>query len=145
MAKFSDNIVFNARYIAYYAHIDQTDHGGNPYIFHLVSVSEKCKSDEAKAAAYLHDILEDTDTTTEDLLKNGVSQEIVDAVVLLTRTPDETYHEYLVKLKPNPIAKEVKLADLSDNLNLDRLNEADAGKSNSLVKRYKKAVEYLNL
>jgi Guanosine polyphosphate pyrophosphohydrolases/synthetases len=135
--------LFLKRDISYYAHIKQVDHGGNPYIFHLVAVSENCKSTEAKAAGYLHDILEDTDTTAEDLLKDGIPESVVTAVEKLTRTSDETYKEYLIRLKSNPIAREVKLADLADNLDLSRLNDAREENS-SLVKRYRKAVEFLN-
>lgn len=91
----------------------------------------------------MHDILEDTDTTAEDLLEDGIPEKIVNAVKLLTRTSDETYHEYLEKLKPNPIAKELKLADLADNLNLNRLNTSVNDSNSSLIKRYKKAVAFL--
>ncbi|MFH5811285.1 hypothetical protein [Companilactobacillus sp. FL22-1] len=91
----------------------------------------------------MHDILEDTDTTVEDLLEDGIPEKIVNTVKLLTRTSDETYHEYLEKLKPNPIAKEVKLADLADNLNLNQLNTSVNDSNSSLIKCYKKVVAFL--
>lgn len=144
MTKFSNNIVFNARYIAYYAHIDQVDKGGNPYIFHLVNVANGCDSPDAQAAGYLHDILEDTDTTVQDLRNDGVSENVIEAVTLLTRTDDETYRQYLEKLKPNKIARQVKLADLRDNLDPTRLNDPEKDRNSSLMKRYQKAVEFLN-
>ncbi len=140
--KFS-NIVYLARDIAYHAFLNKVDHGGNAYIFHLVSVAGNCTDKEAQAAGYLHDVLEDTDITADDLLKDGIPVSVVETVQLLTRTQDETYAEYLEKLKSDPIAKEVKLADLADNMNLDRLNDSSDKSNFSLLRRYKKAVIFL--
>lgn len=145
MTDSTQQIIYQARNIAYEAHRHQVDHGGNPYIFHLIAVAEHCQSFSAQAAGYLHDILEDTETGVEDLVQAGMPLIVITAVELLTRTPDETYHEYIERLKPNPIAREVKLADLHDNLDFGRLNRDVQPQDVSLANRYRRAIKDLEL
>ena len=102
-------------------HKNQTDKAGNPYILHPLHVMENVNSKEGKIVAILHDIIEDTDITENYLLKIGLSKRIVDAVVALTRSEDMDYQEYIKNLSSNPLAKEVKLADLEHNMDLKRL------------------------
>ena len=102
-------------------HKNQTDKAGNPYILHPLHVMENVNSKEGKIVAILHDIIEDTDVTEDYLLKIGLSKRIVDAVVALTRSEDIDYQEYIKNLSSNPLAKEVKLADLEHNMDLKRL------------------------
>ena len=103
-------------------HKAQTDKSGNPYILHPLHVMENVKSKDAKIVAILHDVIEDTDVDSEYLLEIGLSQHIVDAVVLLTRyDPKQDYQEYIKNLSSNKLAKEVKLADLMHNMDLKRL------------------------
>ena len=102
-------------------HKNQTDKAGNPYILHPLHVMENVNSKEGKIVAILHDIIEDTDVTEDYLLKIGLSKRIVDAVVALTRSEDMDYQEYIKNLSSNPLAKEVKLADLEHNMDLKRL------------------------
>ena len=102
-------------------HKNQTDKAGNPYILHPLHVMENVNSKEGKIVAILHDIIEDTDITENYLLKIGLSKRIVDAVVALTRSEDIDYQEYIKTLSSNPLAKEVKLADLEHNMDLKRL------------------------
>ena len=102
-------------------HKNQTDKAGNPYILHPLHVMENVNSKEGKIVAILHDIIEDTDITEDYLLKIGLSKRIVDAVVALTRSEDMDYQEYIKNLSSNPLAKEVKLADLEHNMDLKRL------------------------
>ena len=102
-------------------HKNQTDKAGNPYILHPLHVMENVNSKEGKIVAILHDIIEDTDITEDYLLKIGLSKRIVDAVVALTRSKDIDYQEYIKNLGSNPLAKEVKLADLEHNMDLKRL------------------------
>jgi (p)ppGpp synthase/HD superfamily hydrolase len=75
---------------------------------------------EAKIAAVLHDVVEDTNTTLADLRKVGFSEQILDAISCLTHDPTESYEDYVVRCRANPIARTVKLADLQDNTRLDR-------------------------
>lgn len=123
-------------------HKNQTDKAGNPYILHPLHVMENVKSKDAKIVAILHDIIEDTDVTEDYLLKTGLSKHIVDAVVALTRSEDMDYQEYIKDLSTNPLAKEVKIADLEHNMDLKRLptlTEKDLERS----RKYQIAYHYL--
>ncbi|KXL52033.1 bifunctional (p)ppGpp synthase/hydrolase RelA [Anaerotignum neopropionicum] len=103
------------------AHMGQLDKGGNPYILHPVRVMLGCKTMDEKIVAILHDTLENSDLTADDLLKEGFSKAIVDAVVCLTRKKGEDYMDYIQEVAKNPLAKAVKLSDLADNMDLKRL------------------------
>ncbi len=106
--------------VAAKAHAGQRDLGGNDYILHPVAVSEICHSKEAKIAALLHDVIEDTPVTAEELLEKGIPKNIVHAVVLVSKTADFEEEDYFTRIKENPIAREVKLADLLHNLDPKR-------------------------
>ena len=110
-----------AMILAATAHMGQLDKGGNPYILHPVRVMLRCNTLEEKIVAMLHDTLEDSDLTADDLVKEGFSKEIVDAVVTLTRKTEENYMEHIQKVSKNPLATTVKLSDLADNMDLNRL------------------------
>lgn len=107
--------------LAVHAHLGQLDKGGNPYILHPIRVMMGCKTLTQKTVAILHDTLEDSDLTADDLLQEGFSKEIVDAVVCLTRTPGQDYMEHIHTVSKNPLATVVKLSDLADNMDLNRL------------------------
>ena len=123
-------------------HKNQTDKAGNPYILHPLHVMENVNSKEGKIVAILHDIIEDTDITEDYLLKIGLSKRIVDAVVALTRSEDMDYQEYIKNLSPNPLAKEVKLADLEHNMDLKRLPTLEE-KDLERNRKYQIAYHYL--
>jgi (p)ppGpp synthase/HD superfamily hydrolase len=106
--------------IAVEAHFGQKDKGGRPYIFHPLRVAARC-SGKAKVAALLHDTVEDTSVTFEQLAELGIDGEILAAVRLLTHDKSIPYFDYVRKVKENPIAREVKLSDLMDNMDLKRL------------------------
>ncbi|MDQ9887923.1 guanosine-3',5'-bis(diphosphate) 3'-pyrophosphohydrolase, partial [Acinetobacter pittii] len=89
-----------------------------------------------KAVAYLHDVIEDTWATTGDLKNAGFSDEIIEAVKLLTRDKDMDYEKYIENLCKNPVAKTVKLADLEHNSQIDRIK-------NPTEKDYKRQAKYL--
>lgn len=110
-----------AMILAATAHMGQLDKGGNPYILHPVRVMLRCNTLEEKIVAMLHDTLEDSDLTADDLVKEGFSKEIVEAVVTLTRKTEENYMEHIQKVSKNPLATTVKLSDLADNMDLNRL------------------------
>lgn len=103
------------------AHCNQTDKAGEPYIKHLIRVSMHCESDIAKIVALLHDILEDC-TVTDDMIRARFGNEIADSVLYLTRVDGEPYMTYIKRLACDPVAREVKIADLIDNSNLSRLS-----------------------
>ena len=123
-------------------HKNQTDKAGNPYILHPLHVMENVNSKEGKIVAILHDIIEDTDVTEDYLLKIGLSKRIVDAVVALTRSEDIDYQEYIKNLSSNPLAKEVKLADLEHNMDLKRLPTLEE-KALERNRKYQIAYHYL--
>ena len=123
-------------------HKNQTDKAGNPYILHPLHVMENVNNKEGKIVAILHDIIEDTDITEDYLLKIGLSKRIVDAVVALTRSEDIDYQEYIKNLSSNPLAKEVKLADLEHNMDLKRLPTLEE-KDLERNRKYQIAYHYL--
>jgi (p)ppGpp synthase/HD superfamily hydrolase len=87
-----------------------------PYVLHLFRVMLAVEGWEARTTAVLHDVIEDTPVTAADLREQGIPGRVVEAVVALTHRDEDTYEAYVDALAPNPLAREVKLADLSDNL-----------------------------
>lgn len=108
------NLTVKAMHLAYNAHEGQLDKAGLPYIFHPLHLAEQMPDEISTCVALLHDIVEDTDVSLEDL-KKDFPAEVVDAVELLTHTKGMDYFAYLEKIKVNPIAKRVKLADIAHN------------------------------
>lgn len=113
----------NALAIALKAHAGQVDKAGAPYILHPLRVMMAMTTDAERAAAVLHDVIEDSPWTAADLSDAGMPAEVVDAVVAVTKVKPCVYEDYLAQVKRNPIARTVTIADLWDNLNLDRLPE----------------------
>ena len=109
--------------IAAEVHAGQVDKAGAPYILHPLRVMMKVFTPEERIAAVLHDIVEDSDLTLEDLRQNGFSEEIVQAIDALTRRREESYMEFVMRAGANPIARRVKIADLEDNCDLSRIKE----------------------
>lgn len=128
--------------ICFEKHKDQTDKCGIPYPFHPFHVAEQMVDEETTIAALLHDVVEDTDTTFEDLLEYGFSEEIIEALKLLTHADDVPYLEYVANVKQNPIAKAVKIADLTHNSDLTRLNTITQ-KDLDRAEKYRRALEIL--
>ncbi len=110
-----------AMILAAKGHMGQLDKGGHPYILHPVRVMLQCKTIEEKTVAMLHDLLEDTTYTEEDLRREGFSEKVIEAVSCLTKTEGEDYTEYIERICQNKLAARVKLADLTDNMDLKRL------------------------
>ena len=110
------NDVFNtALGIASIVHKHQTDKQGRPYILHPLAVASQLDSLELKTIALLHDTIEDSWVTKDYLLDTGIPAELVEVVVLLTKSKGEPYEDYLRRIKQNPMALAVKLADLKHN------------------------------
>ena len=103
------------------AHLGQTDKAGKDYIQHPLRVTANCTSDNAKIVGVLHDVVEDSDTTLDDLQQMNFAPEVVEAVALLTKSGDIEYSNYIAQIKNNAIAREVKIADLRDNMDLSRI------------------------
>ena len=127
---------------AFKAHEGQVDRSGIPYILHPVHVAEKMLTEDTCVAAILHDVLEDTDITEEDLRREGFTGTQIEAVVKMTRKPDEDYKKKKREIKKNPIATEVKKADLMHNMDTSRL-EKITSEDEERYKKYKKALDIL--
>lgn len=110
-----------AMILAAKGHTGQVDKGGQPYILHPVRVMLQCETVEEKIVALLHDLLEDTEYTADDLRAEGFSEEIIAAVSCLTHREGEEYLEYIERICKNPLAAKVKFADLQDNMNIQRI------------------------
>lgn len=102
-------------------HEGQVDKANAPYILHPLRVMLNVPTIEHKIVAVLHDILEDTETTIEDLYQFGFQEHIIDAIVALTKKQGETRLEAAQRARQNPIARVVKLADINDNMDLSRI------------------------
>lgn len=123
-------------------HKNQVDKAGKPYIIHPLTVSFYCEDESAKIVALCHDLLEDTDATVEDLKSIGLADVEIEAVQILTKPKKEDYLSYVEKIAKNPIARTVKMADLTHNMDLTRL-ETITEKDLKRVEKYKKAFEIL--
>ena len=108
-----------AMHIAYSAHHGQLDKSGAPYIFHPIHLAEQMDDEFSCCAALLHDVVEDTSVTLDDL-RRDFPEEVVEAVRLLTHEKDVPDLEYLTAIKTNPIALKVKLADNAHNADQSR-------------------------
>ena len=123
-------------------HEGQTDKAGKPYIDHPLRVMNQVESEEEKIVAVLHDIVEDTDISLDDLRSEGFSEEVVSAVECLTKQDGENYDSYIERISFNPLAVKIKLADLEDNSDLTRLPEV-TDKNLERIEKYDKALEKL--
>jgi (p)ppGpp synthase/HD superfamily hydrolase len=138
-----DELMDKAYKLMFRLHEGQLDKGGHPYHLHPERVSEHCSSPKAKVAGLLHDVIEDGDYHEEQLVKDGFPEDIAHAVALLSHLRHEPYMEYVGSLAPDPIAREVKMADLNDNMNLERLGREPNEKDLIRLAKYKKAFAYL--
>ena len=128
--------------LCFEAHKKQVDKSGMPYVFHPFHLAEQMQTEETTVVALLHDLVEDTDYTIEDLASMGFSKNITDAIALMTHADDVAYMDYVRRIKNNPIAKVVKLADLKHNSDLSRLDVVDE-KSLKRKEKYLKAIKIL--
>ena len=122
--------------IAYDAHQGQLDRAGIAYIFHPVHLAEQMDDEIACTAALLHDVVEDTDVSMKDLEKE-FPKEVIDVLKLLTHDKSVDYFEYVAKIKSNPTAVKVKIADImhnSDETRLDSISEKDLKRREKYIK-----------
>ena len=126
--------------IAYNAHQGQFDKSGIPYIFHPYHLAEQMTDEFTVCAALLHDVVEDTDVTIEDLEKEFPS-EVTEAVKLLTHADNVDYFDYIRAVKRNRVAKTVKLADLHHNSDISRITDIKKRISDKTMERMQKYAE----
>lgn len=124
------------------AHAGQTDKCGLPYVCHPLHVAESMEDEVTCTAALLHDVVEDTDVTFEDLAEMGFTPEVIRIVRLLTHDPEVPYMDYVRRIKEDPQAVKVKLSDLRHNSDLTRIDHVTQWDLDR-VKKYKAAMELL--
>lgn len=125
--------------IAYKAHWEQTDKAGAPYILHPMRVALRCQTEDEKIVALLHDVVEDTPITLEELKAQGFSDKVLSALKCLTKIKGEDYQTFIQRVATNPLAVKVKIQDLEDNMDLSRLGDKPHWK----METYKEALSCL--
>lgn len=129
--------------VAYDAHHGKADKDGVPYIYHPIAVAEQMQTEDETVAALLHDLLEDTDVTPEELAAHGFPPAVLEALRALTHGPDEDYETYLRRVCENPLALKVKRADLAHNSQPDRLDSLPKDTAARLREKYALAARIL--
>lgn len=128
------------------AHAYETDKANDPYIMHPVRVMLACGSQTDKICAVLHDVIEDTELTLEVLREAGFAEEVLEIVDALSKREEEMYDEYIARLLNNNAACRIKLADLCDNTNLNRIpkpSKKDIRRVEKYTRAAKKIIKHL--
>jgi len=128
--------------IANQAHAGQLDKAGKPYISHPLTVMAQMDTLESKIVAVLHDAIEDSDLTIEGLVKQGFPEFITDAIAAITKLDGEQYEDYIMRVKSNAIARKVKIADVTHNMDMSRIANPTA-KDLQRLEKYKKVLQEL--
>lgn len=128
--------------LCFEAHKDQKDKSGLPYIFHPFHLAEQMSDEATTVVALLHDVVEDTSYTLDDLREMGFPQGVTDALALMTHDKRIPYMEYVARIRENPVARTVKLADLRHNSDLSRLDTVTE-KDKQRVMKYRIAIAIL--
>jgi (p)ppGpp synthase/HD superfamily hydrolase len=128
--------------IAAMAHQGQVDKARMPYVLHPLRMMLSVDTPEARMAAVLHDVVEDTPVTLKRLRAEGFPEAVIEAVEALTKREGEDYEAFIRRVAPNPIARQVKLADLRDNSDLSRIAQPTE-KDRQRLERYQAAIQYL--
>lgn len=131
--------------IALEAHAGETDKAGQPYVLHPLTLMLQMDSEEARIVAVLHDVVEDSAVTLDDLAAAGFSNAVLTALALLTHdTAAVAYDDYIAALSSNPLARKVKLADLAHNMDVRRLPAEMTLTDWGRLSKYRRAWEVLN-
>lgn len=128
--------------IAATAHRGQIDKGGAPYVLHPLRVMLQMSTNQERITAVLHDVLEDSGLTVDDLRAEGFPDVVIEAVTLLTKSESEDYDAYVARVVLNPLARRVKVADLEDNCDLSRIPHP-TGAHHALVEKYRRALRFI--
>ncbi len=128
--------------LSFDAHKEQIDKSGIPYVYHPFHLAEQMDSEVTVTVALLHDVVEDANYTIDDIIVMGFPKSVTDALALMTHDKSVPYMDYVAKIKSNPIAKAVKLADLRHNSDISRLDTVDE-KTIERLKKYAAAIELL--
>ena len=128
--------------IAAEAHTGQIDKAGQPYILHPLRVMLHMTRPEERIVAVLHDVIEDTTLTADDLRSEGFSTQIIEAILALTKTGHESRIDAAKRAALNPIARIVKIADVRDNMDLSRITYPKA-LDHERMNEYQEVLDYL--
>ena len=128
--------------LMYEAHKNQLDKSGIPYVFHPWHVAESMTDEKRCIVALLHDVIEDTDITIDNLRQEGFPEDVIEAIDVLTHKEGVDYAEYIRNIAHNPIAIDVKISDLLHNLDKSRLSD-DLKTSKVKNELYQSSVNYL--
>ena len=131
-----------AQQICQEAHYGQVDKAGQPYYLHPFTVADMCETEEEKVVACLHDVLEDSEYDEMYLRMCGFSEKVVEAVKTLTKGVDEEYMHYIDRISQNKLATTVKLADLSHNMEISRI-EHPVEDDYARIEKYRAAMKRL--
>lgn len=142
MTRTPEILLERALQLALNAHRGQIDKAGKPYILHPLRLMLKLENNDQQIVAVLHDVVEDSNTTLNDLTESGFPKDIVYAIDCLTKRDGETYDCFIARIKKNDLARRVKIEDLKDNLNLSRL-QAITQKDLDRADKYRKALAEL--
>lgn len=123
-----------------------TDKDGEAYVMHCLRVMLGTSSPDAQLVGLMHDLIEDTPVTLQDLRQLGFGDQVVDAIDLVTHRDQDSYADYVVKLKPNPLARDAKMSDLRDNASLSRvlLREPSINTDSQRIRRYVLSYQFLS-
>ncbi|MBR4225696.1 MAG: hypothetical protein IKR86_02775 [Candidatus Methanomethylophilaceae archaeon] len=136
-------LTYLAMRIAYEAHHGVMDKNGAPYIFHPYEVASRMDDEVSTAVAFLHDVVEDTDLTFDDLRAKGIPEEVIVPLTYLTHDPEVPYMEYIRHIAENRVATKVKLSDLAHNMDKTRYCRPMTWREAAKRAMYGKAKEYL--
>ena len=138
----------HAARIAYAAHDGVSDPCGLPYIMHPLHLAEQMTDEATTIVALLHDVVEDTDVTLEQLRAEGFSEDVLEAIDRMTHRDGEPYEQYLLRVRENPTARAVKMADLAHNSDETRFAGAVEPIPQERIehwrKKYARAYEIMN-
>lgn len=129
--------------IACEAHKGQVDKGGQPYILHCLRVMMQMRTEEERIVAVLHDVLEDNEWAFGEIVHNSFSITILDALNSISRKANESYNDYIGRVSKNELARVVKIADLHDNMDIDRLPKPLTDRDWKRLEKYGRAINQL--
>jgi (p)ppGpp synthase/HD superfamily hydrolase len=140
--------IFQTKRFCKFAHLNQVDKCNAPYFLHPFRIEYKLSNepDDVRIVALLHDVVEDTGFTIDDLIDMGYNKNITDAVDAITKRRDESWNNYIDRVSKNKIARKVKIEDLKDNLDMSRFSKAGINPPENWdknIEKYKKALVYL--
>ena len=128
--------------LAVAAHAGQKDKAGQPYVLHVLRVMMRLPDDAARKVGVMHDVVEDSSLTLEEIAESGFDPDIVEALDAVTRRDGEPYMDYVRRAAANPIGYRVKLADLEDNMDLSRIPDP-TDRDRSRLEKYRKAQRFI--